>query len=67
MAAGEGELASRGSRDTASPPLHRALLGASGQVAIWHRTLVPNGDGDARWMQFGSRSPPFAVRLLQSG
>src|ERR1043166_9952983 len=26
-------------------------LGASGQVAIWHRTLVPNGDGDAGWMQ----------------
>jgi len=26
-------------------------LGASGGVAMWHRTLVPAGDTDARWVQ----------------
>jgi hypothetical protein len=42
-------------------------LGATGQVALWHRTLVPNGDGDAGWMQVDRGAKPSQTVFFAQG
>jgi Domain of unknown function (DUF4331) len=42
-------------------------LGATGQVALWHRTLVPNGDGDAGWMQVDRGARPSQTVFFNPG
>jgi Domain of unknown function (DUF4331) len=42
-------------------------LGASGQVALWHRTLVPDGDGDGSWMQVDRGAKPSQSVFFSPG
>jgi hypothetical protein len=45
--------------------LPNEALGGSGRVAIWHRTLVPNGDGD--WMQVDRGARPSQSVFFSPG
>jgi hypothetical protein len=42
-------------------------LGATGEVALWHRTLVHNGDGDAGWMQVDRGAKPSQTVFFAQG
>jgi len=43
------------------------VLAPSGQVAMWHRTLVPNGDGGARWRQADRGARPSQAVFFSPG
>jgi hypothetical protein len=40
------------------------VLGASGQLAMWHRMLVPNGAGEGSWMQVDRGAKPSQAVFL---
>ena len=42
-------------------------LGATGQVALWHRTLVPNGDGEVGWVQVDRGAKPSQTVFFAQG
>jgi uncharacterized protein DUF4331 len=42
-------------------------LGASGGVALWHRTLVPGGNGDGDWVQADRGARPSQSVFFSAG